>query len=183
MVGLILASIWVWMIHRLLLLADRASSTRRSRDYEGEFWGERDTAKGLSRQGAAQGNPGGPRGWRRAGRMEEIHRQAAGRPRSHPPAHRRQRWKARVAEEADELAGRLNFLAHGRIGRRRLVGLFGTVWGIMNSFSPDRRAAERQPRRGSPPGHRRGAVCHGHRTWFAAIPSAVIAYNRFFRPR
>ena len=41
--------------------------------------------------------------------------------------------ESQVAEEADSLAERLNFLATvGSVAP--FVGLFGTVWGIMNSF-------------------------------------------------
>ena len=40
---------------------------------------------------------------------------------------------ASVGEEADKLSDRLNFLATvGSVAP--FVGLFGTVWGIMNSF-------------------------------------------------
>ena len=83
---------------------------------------------------------------------------------------------AAVAAETDRLADRLNILATvGSVAP--FVGLFGTVWGIMRSFTDiagaqqhhrSRWSRRASPRRCSPP--RIGL--------FAAIP-AVIAYNRF----
>ena len=80
-----------------------------------------------------------------------------------------------VAEEADRLAGRLNFLATlGAIAP--FVGLFGTVWGIMNSFFQIG-AQNNSSLAVVAPGISEAlfATAIG---LFAAIP-AVIAYNRF----
>jgi biopolymer transport protein TolQ len=52
-----------------------------------------------------------------------------------------------VTEEVDRLAERLNILAHHRIGCA-FVGLFGTVWGIMRSFSDIAGANNTEPRGG-----------------------------------
>ncbi len=80
-----------------------------------------------------------------------------------------------VAEEADSLAERLNFLATtGSVAP--FVGLFGTVWGIMNSFFQI----------GSQQNSSLAVVAPGISEalfataigLFAAIP-AVIAYNRY----
>jgi len=80
-----------------------------------------------------------------------------------------------LAHEADELADRLNFLATvGSVAP--FVGLFGTVWGIMNSFFQI----------GSQESSSLAVVAPGISEalfataigLFAAIP-AVIAYNRF----
>jgi biopolymer transport protein TolQ len=80
-----------------------------------------------------------------------------------------------VANEADRLAGRLNFLATvGSVAP--FVGLFGTVWGIMNSFF---QIGQQQNSSLAvvAPGISEAlfATAIG---LFAAIP-AVIAYNRF----
>ena len=55
------------------------------------------------------------------------------------------------------------------------VGLFGTVWGIMNSFIGILEVAHHQSRRGRA-GHRRGAAGDRVRAPAAAIP-AVVIYN------
>jgi biopolymer transport protein TolQ len=82
---------------------------------------------------------------------------------------------SQIAEEADELAGRLNFLATvGSVAP--FVGLFGTVWGIMNSFFQIG-AQQSASLAVVAPGIAEAlfATAIG---LFAAIP-AVIAYNRF----
>ena len=79
-----------------------------------------------------------------------------------------------VAEEADRLAGRLTFLATlGSVAP--FVGLFGTVWGIMNSFFQIG-AQNNSSLAVVAPGISEAlfATAIG---LFAAIP-AVIAYNR-----
>jgi biopolymer transport protein TolQ len=82
---------------------------------------------------------------------------------------------ASVAEEADTLADRLNFLATvGSVAP--FVGLFGTVWGIMKSFF-DIGQQQNSSLAVVAPGISEAlfATAIG---LFAAIP-AVIAYNRF----
>jgi biopolymer transport protein TolQ len=83
--------------------------------------------------------------------------------------------ESRVAQEADDLADRLNFLATtGAVAP--FVGLFGTVWGIMNSFFQIG-MQESSSLAVVAPGISEAlfATAIG---LFAAIP-AVIAYNRF----
>ena len=106
--------------------------------------------------------------WKRSTRSDAFDRDAT-----------RQRIAAamegQVAEEADELAGRLNFLATtGSVAP--FVGLFGTVWGIMNSFFQIG-AQQSASLAVVAPGIAEAlfATAIG---LFAAIP-AVIAYNRF----
>src|SRR5688572_32755214 len=80
-----------------------------------------------------------------------------------------------VAEESDRLAERLNFLATvGAVAP--FIGLFGTVWGIMNSFFQIG-AQQNSSLAVVAPGISEAlfATAIG---LFAAIP-AVIAYNRF----
>ncbi|MGN6500665.1 MAG: MotA/TolQ/ExbB proton channel family protein, partial [Tsuneonella sp.] len=80
-----------------------------------------------------------------------------------------------IATEADELADRLNFLATvGSVAP--FVGLFGTVWGIMNSFFQIGAQANSSLAVVAPGiSEALFATAIG---LFAAIP-AVIAYNRF----
>jgi len=58
------------------------------------------------------------------------------------------------------------------------VGLFGTVWGIMNSFIGHLEIADHQPRRGGA-GHRGRRCSHAVRS--GGRDPAVIIYNHFSR--
>ena len=171
-VGLLLASIWVWTI--IFAFSLRMGRVRRRCDtYEGEFWKARDFDKFQSEQGGGDI----PSAKVAAAGMAEWSRSASGKPADLNGA--RQRLAGAmgtvVAEEADRLAERLNFLATvGSVAP--FVGLFGTVWGIMNSFF----------RIGQELNSSLAVVAPGISEalfataigLFAAIP-AVIAYNRF----
>ncbi|PKP60768.1 MAG: Tol-Pal system subunit TolQ, partial [Alphaproteobacteria bacterium HGW-Alphaproteobacteria-9] len=123
MVGLILASIWVWMI--IVSFSLRIGGlAKKSRAYEAEFWEQRDREGLLTKQArrevpAARVAGAGLDEWKRSTAKQPFDRDAT-----------RQRVSAamdsQIAEEADELAGRLNFLATvGSVAP--FVGLFGTV--------------------------------------------------------
>ncbi|RNJ62262.1 MAG: protein TolQ [Porphyrobacter sp. IPPAS B-1204] len=172
MVGLILASIWVWTI--IVSFSMRIGGLgKKSREYEDEFWEQRDREALLTKQmrkevPAARVAAAGLDEWRKSTAKQPVDRDAA-----------RQRIAAamdsQIAEEADELAGRLNFLATvGSVAP--FVGLFGTVWGIMNSFFQIG-AQQSASLTVVAPGIAEAlfATAIG---LFAAIP-AVIAYNRF----
>jgi biopolymer transport protein TolQ len=82
---------------------------------------------------------------------------------------------ATIAAESDKLADRLNYLATvGSVAP--FVGLFGTVWGIMRSFSAI--AAEQNSSLAVVAPGIAEALFATAIGLFAAIP-AVIAYNRF----
>ena len=172
MVGLILASIWVWMI--IVSFSLRIGGlAKKSAEYEAEFWEQRDREALLTKQvrkevPAARVAAAGLDEWRKSTAKQPVDRAAT-----------RERIAAamdsQIAEEADELAGRLNFLATvGSVAP--FVGLFGTVWGIMNSFFQI----------GTQQSASLAVVAPGIAEalfataigLFAAIP-AVIAYNRF----
>ncbi|HEY0959150.1 MAG TPA: protein TolQ [Novosphingobium sp.] len=171
MVGLILASIWVWAIIVSFWL--RMGSVRRRCDaYEQDFWKARDFDAFQSERGkgdvpSAKVAAAGFAEWRRtSGKVVDAEGV-------------RQRLSvvidSTVAQEADRLAERLNFLATvGSVAP--FVGLFGTVWGIMNSFF---QIGQQQNSSLAvvAPGISEAlfATAIG---LFAAIP-AVIAYNRF----
>ena len=172
MVGLILASVWVWMIIvSFSLRIGKLSKT--SRDYEAEFWEQRDREGLLTKQmrkeiPAARVAAAGLDEWRKSTAKQPVDRDAT-----------RQRigavMESQIAEEADELAGRLNFLATvGSVAP--FVGLFGTGWGIMDSFFQIG-AQQSASLAVVAPGIAEAlfATAIG---LFAAIP-AVIAYNRF----
>lgn len=172
MLGLILASVWVWTI--IVSFSMRIGGlSKKSREYEGEFWEQRDREGLLTKQmrkevPAARVAAAGLDEWRKSTAKQPVDRDAA-----------RQRIAAvmdsQIAEEADELSGRLNFLATvGSVAP--FVGLFGTVWGIMNSFFQIG-AQQSASLAVVAPGIAEAlfATAIG---LFAAIP-AVIAYNRF----
>ncbi|MEM6476266.1 MAG: protein TolQ [Pseudomonadota bacterium] len=172
MVGLVLASIWVWTI--IVSFSLRIGGLNKaSRKYETEFWATKDREPLLSKETrrevpAARVAGAGLDEWKRSKAGPSIDRSAA-----------RERiggaMESQVAFEADELAVRLNFLATtGSVAP--FVGLFGTVWGIMNSFFQIG-AQESSSLAVVAPGISEAlfATAIG---LFAAIP-AVIAYNRF----
>ncbi|MEP7222132.1 MAG: protein TolQ [Novosphingobium sp.] len=172
MAGLILASVWVWTIAIAFSLR-MARLNKRNRMFETEFWQASDleafhaeNGKGdvpVARvAGAALGE------WRRSATLKRPDREGV-----------RQRvatvMGAVVEDEADRLAARLTFLATvGSVAP--FVGLFGTVWGIMNSFFQIG-LQQNSSLAVVAPGISEAlfATAIG---LFAAIP-AVIAYNRF----
>jgi biopolymer transport protein TolQ len=172
MAGLILASIWVWMIIVSFSLRMKRLELR-SRDFEADFWDTEEFESLTSGRGrrdipAARIAQRGLEEWKRSTDGQPIDRDGA-----------RQRiagaMDSRVAQEADDLAERLNFLATtGAVAP--FVGLFGTVWGIMNSFFQIG-TQESSSLAVVAPGISEAlfATAIG---LFAAIP-AVIAYNRF----
>ena len=174
--GLMLASVWVWTI--IVSFSLRSSSIRRRCDaYEREFWqaGDSDafqSAQGKSDVPSARVAAAGLAEWRRSTGAKSFDRAMS-------LEGTRQRLAAAmdsaIAQEAEKLAERLNFLATvGAVAP--FVGLFGTVWGIMNSFF---QIGQQQNSSLAvvAPGISEAlfATAIG---LFAAIP-AVIAYNRF----
>ena len=158
MAGLVLASVWVWMI--VVGFSLRMAGIRKRCDaYERDFWKagnvdefQAERGKGDIRSTAGKAIDRDGTRQRLSGVMDSA-----------------------VAQEADKLAERLNFLATvGSVAP--FVGLFGTVWGIMNSFFQIG-AQQNSSLAVVAPGISEAlfATAIG---LFAAIP-AVIAYNRF----
>ncbi|UIP07776.1 protein TolQ [Erythrobacter sp. SDW2] len=172
MIGLILASIWSWMIIvSFMLRLGKLRST--SAAFEKEFW-QADDFETIMREYARKDVPSA----RIAGvAMSEWKRSTAKGLKDRDAASQRigAAMAGQVAEEADSLAARLNFLATtGSVAP--FIGLFGTVWGIMNSFFQIGQQ-ESSSLAVVAPGISEAlfATAIG---LFAAIP-AVIAYNRF----
>ena len=172
MVGLIVASVWVWTI--IVSFALRMNRLgKRTRGYEEDFWKADNFDRFMSERGRADlpssrvANAAVAE-WRRSTKdgvkdRDGLRQRLAG------------AMESQVAVEADDLADRLNFLATtGSVAP--FVGLFGTVWGIMNSFFQI----------GAQGSSSLAVVAPGISEalfataigLFAAIP-AVIAYNRF----
>ena len=172
MAGLLAASIWVWMIivsFRLRIGMVR----RRCAGFEEDFWLAGEPEKLITAQrikstpSAAVAAEGfgeftksiSNKNFDREGTSERIARA----------------MESQASLEADNLAGRLGFLATtGAVAP--FVGLFGTVWGIMNSFFQIGQQANSSLAVVAPGiSEALFATAIG---LFAAIP-AVIAYNHF----
>ncbi len=172
MAGLLLASVWVWTI--IVSFSFRLGAVNRcSAKFEEEFWRADDFDEFMKQSGrrdipSARIAAAAMSEWRSSARLKAMDRDGT-----------RQRlagaMESQVAQEADNLAERLNFLATvGSVAP--FVGLFGTVWGIMNSFFQIG-AQQNSSLAVVAPGISEAlfATAIG---LFAAIP-AVIAYNRF----
>ena len=170
--GLVLASIWVWMIVVSFWLR-MGSVRRRSVAFEKEFW-DADHPEALVTGKRAPDNPSARVA--AAGLTELRASTKEGlRDRMGAKARIALAMEGQVASEADALAERLNFLATtGAVAP--FVGLFGTVWGIMNSFFQIG-MQQNSSLAVVAPGISEAlfATAIG---LFAAIP-ATIAYNRF----
>jgi biopolymer transport protein TolQ len=172
MIGLIVASVWTWTIivahaWRMRRLA------RENESFERDFWKAADVddfhkTRGREEIPSAKVLAAGIAEWRRSTGGKRADKEGT-RARLSVALH------SAVTAEIDRLAGRLNILATvGSVAP--FVGLFGTVWGIMRSFS-DIAGANNTSLAVVAPGIAEAlfATALG---LFAAIP-AVIAYNRF----
>jgi biopolymer transport protein TolQ len=173
MVGLILASVWTWAIIVSFSLR-MGKVARASKTFERDFLKAQQPEKLL--EGRRQEVPSARVAT--AG-LHELQRSTSqnGRVANHEATHGRVTvaMEGQVAAEADSLAERLNFLATtGSVAP--FVGLFGTVWGIMNSFFQIGQQHNSSLAVVAPGiSEALFATALG---LFAAIP-AVIAYNRF----
>jgi biopolymer transport protein TolQ len=171
MLGLVLASIWTWAIIIGHAMRIRRAATENAR-FETEFWAAKDVDGFYEKRGredlpSAKVFSAGLEEWRRSTGGSRIDKDGT-RSRLTMAMH------SAVTEQVDRLAERLNILA--TIGSvAPFVGLFGTVWGIMRSFS-DIAGANNTSLAVVAPGIAEAlfATAIG---LFAAIP-AVIAYNR-----
>jgi len=171
MVGLLGASVWTWAIiigHGLRLKRIAAKSAKFERD----FWAAEDidnfyTSQRNNTLPAAKVLGAGVTEWRRSTAGKKIDREGT-------RARLATSMGAATAAEVDRLSDRLNVLATiGSVGP--FVGLFGTVWGIMRSFTSI--AAQQNTSLGVVAPGIAEALFATALGLFAAIP-AVIAYNR-----
>jgi biopolymer transport protein TolQ len=171
-IGLALASIWAWTIIVSFIIKMQRIN-KETEKFEREFWKSGDidgffAVHGKSDLPVARVFAAGVAEWRRSTNGKNIDRQGT-----------RERLStamdATIAAETDKIANRLNFLATaGSVAP--FVGLFGTVWGIMRSFSAI--AAEQNSSLAVVAPGIAEALFATAIGLFAAIP-AVIAYNRF----
>jgi biopolymer transport protein TolQ len=171
MIGLLLASVWTWAI--IFTHALRLRRINRQTDrFEHDFWAADDIDAFHARRSEdklpiAVVMAAALDEWRRSTKTATVDR-AGTRERL------ASRMNAAVAAELDRLSDRLNILATvGSVAP--FVGLFGTVWGIMRSFTAIA-GANNTSLAVVAPGIAEAlfATAIG---LFAAIP-AVIAYNR-----
>ncbi|WP_422056816.1 protein TolQ [Sphingomonas sp.] len=172
MIGLLLASIWTWGI--ILSLRGRIAKVRKAADrFEGDYR-KTDDIDAFHRLHGDEDHPtarvfaAGVTEWRRSTGGRGLDKEGT-----------RERLAttmgAAVALEIDRLSDRLNILATvGSVAP--FVGLFGTVWGIMRSFTAI--ATEQNTSLAIVAPGIAEALFATAIGLFAAIP-AVIAYNRF----
>ncbi len=172
MVLLLLASIWTWAI----IVTHWARMRRIAREndrFERDFWKSEDIdsfyeARGRSELPSAKILAAGIAEWRRSTNGRALDKEGT-RARLAVAMH------SAVAAETDRLASKLNILATvGSVAP--FVGLFGTVLGIMFSFS--KIAEEKNTSLDVVAPGIAEALFATAIGLFAAIP-AVIAYNRF----
>ncbi len=172
MVGLLIASVWTWSIIVAQWLKMRRT-TRASERFERDFW-KADNIDGFAEDHKASDLPAakvfaaGLHEWRRSTARTPIDREGT-------RARLASSLGSAIASEIDRLGDRLNILATvGSVAP--FVGLFGTVWGIMRSFTAI--AAEQNSSLAVVAPGIAEALFATALGLFAAIP-AVIAYNRF----
>ena len=131
MLGLLAASIWTWAIiltHALRLRRINQATAK----FEADFWAADDidafhAKRGNEKLPTAAILTAGLDEWRRSTRTRTVDR-------SGTRERLASRMNAALAIELDRLSDRLNVLATvGSVAP--FVGLFGTVWGIMRSFT------------------------------------------------
>jgi biopolymer transport protein TolQ len=171
MFGLLGASIWTWAIiftHGFRLRRINRASDR----YEREFWASDDIDAFHAKRGSDKIPTAAVLGaaldeWRRSTGRGSVDR-------SGTRERLTTRMSAAIAAELDRLSDRLNILATvGSVAP--FVGLFGTVWGIMRSFTSI--AAQNNTSLAVVAPGIAEALFATAIGLFAAIP-AVIAYNR-----
>jgi len=172
MIGLLLASIWTWTI--IVSFTGRLSRLRKGcENFETAFWQAGDMegfhkARGKEDLPSAQVLSAGIGEWRRSTAQKNM--DATGTRDRLATA-----MGSAIAGAVDRVSERLNILATvGAVAP--FVGLFGTVWGIMRSFTAI--AGEQNTSLAVVAPGIAEALFATAIGLFAAIP-AVIAYNRF----
>jgi biopolymer transport protein TolQ len=164
---------WTYIFMKLFSIA---RARRQADEFEREFWGGSDLVGLYQRAASGRYPAAGMERIFEAGFKEFL--KLKGRPGSDLSSlleGTRRAMKATYQREMDTLESHLNFLATvGSVSP--YVGLFGTVWGIMNAFRGLSNVAQATLAQVAP-GIAEALVATAMGL-FAAIP-AVIAYNRF----
>ncbi len=174
MATLLMISIVSWTVIFRKLFAMRAAKAL-TQSFEDEFWRDRELAA-LYQQTRASKKDNGPLARIFLGGMTEflrIRQQNPGDPQGLMEGPRRA-MRAACQREMDDIDSNLSFLATaGSVSP--YIGLFGTVWGIMNSFR-GLANVHQATLSAVAPGIAEALVATAIGL-FAAIP-AVVAYNR-----
>ena len=172
---LLLLSLLSWWYIFLKLFALQRARARAPTRFEREFWSGGDLNELYQR--ASQARDGGGAGAHLRGRLPRVRQaaQAGQRRRRRRMDGARRAMRATYQREMDALEAHLSFLA--TVGSvQPYVGLFGTVWGIMNAFRGLANVSQATLAQVAP-GIAEALIATAIGL-FAAIP-AVVAYNRF----
>ncbi len=175
MVILLITSIFSWWYIFIKVATIKRAETE-SEDFENKFWSGGDLNKLYESVTAGRRKPQGMASIFEAGFKEFIrHKQQGKMEISDVMEGSRRAMRAAYNRELDDLDAHLPFLASvGSVSP--YIGLFGTVWGIMNSFRGLSSVAQATLSQVAP-GIAEALIATAIGL-FAAIP-AVIAYNRF----
>jgi biopolymer transport protein TolQ len=175
MLILLLASILSWYCIFLKIFAFRRA-TRQADEFERKFWSGADLNELYQRAVSARGSAGGQERIFEAGFQEFVKlRKQPGMDIRTVMDGTRRAMRATYQREMESLESYLSFLASvGSVSP--YVGLFGTVWGIMNSFRSLANVAQ-ATLAAVAPGIAEALIATAMGL-FAAIP-AVVAYNHF----
>ncbi len=175
MVILIITSLFSWW-YIFIKVATIKRAERDAEDFENTFWTGGDLNKLYEGIASTRRKPQGMASIFEAGFKEYARHKQQGRMEvSDVMEGARRAMRAAYNREVDELDAHLPFLASvGSVSP--YIGLFGTVWGIMNAFRGLSNVAQATLSQVAP-GIAEALVATAIGL-FAAIP-AVIAYNRF----
>lgn len=174
MIALIVASVWCWaiIIEKLMNMKKLKASTD---EFENEFWAGQTLEQLFEaiRKGAV--NPmsavfgSAMREWGQSRKVNQVHIN-----KDHLLQRIQRAMSVAITREMDRLERNMNFLASvGSVAP--FIGLFGTVWGIMNSFTAIAHSEDTSLAIVAPGiAEALAATALG---LVAAIP-AVVAYNR-----
>ncbi|MCP1674089.1 biopolymer transport protein TolQ [Natronocella acetinitrilica] len=174
MLILALASIASWA-----LIFQKRAQLRRAQadaeDFEDRFWSGGNLAEIYARIGGSEDNQSGMERIFRAGFREFSRMRKQGSPVAAQVEAAQRAMRITLSREEDDLESRIPFLATvGSVSP--YIGLFGTVWGIMNSFRA--LGAQQQATLATVAPGIAEALIATALGLFAAIP-AVIGYNRY----
>jgi biopolymer transport protein TolQ len=175
MLILLITSLFSWWYIFIKVATIKRAETE-SEDFENKFWSGGDLNKLYESVTAGRRKPQGMASIFEAGFKEYIrHKQQGKMEVSDVMEGSRRAMRAAYNRELDDLDAHLPFLASvGSVSP--YIGLFGTVWGIMNSFRGLSSVAQATLSQVAP-GIAEALIATAIGL-FAAIP-AVIAYNRF----
>ena len=163
---------WALIFRKRGVLAD---ARRDAADFESRFWSGTDLVSMYNSINSESSDPGGMGSIFRAGFREYARLRRTGIDQRDVIYGSERAMRVAMRHEVDDLESHLSFLA--TVGSTSpYIGLFGTVWGIMNSFQALGNVGQATLAMVAP-GIAEALIATAMGL-FAAIP-AVIAYNRY----